>query len=154
MIAKVEQKMDKDSEGFDNTLKAVLGGILKEADESRKNSESYKNLFALYKDGGLAKAIFQAEEDMHKIVMDLAGVIKDSTGKSPDNELYDVMLALPLVFRLLRKDINNKEGMSCCADKMRHLVQNYFYKKLEMDVPVVSFEERMKNREKNGGIDV
>lgn len=148
--------MDKNQENFEfmeigQALESVIGGILKKADEARKNSESYKNLFALYKDGGLAKAIFQAEEDMHKIVMDLCVVIKESTGKGPDNELYDVMLALPLIFQLLRKDINDKEGMSCCADKMRHLVQNYFYKKLEMDVPVVSFEERTKNREKRYG---
>ncbi|MHB1758250.1 MAG: hypothetical protein ACYCT9_12225 [Leptospirillum sp.] len=144
---------DFETLGLGSAIGTVLDGILKAADEARRNSDGYKNLFALYKDGGLAKAIFQAEEDMHKIVMDLGSVIKGSTGKSPDNELYDVMLALPLVFRLVRKDINDKEGMSCCADKMRDLIKNYFYRKLEMDVPVVSSEERIKNREKNGGID-
>ena len=103
-------------------------------------------LFSLYKDGGLAKAVFQAEEDMSKIGMDLCVLIRNTTGKNVDNELYDVILALPLVFHLVREDINKNEGMSCCADKMRDLVKNYFYKKLEMDVPVVPFEERMKSR--------
>lgn len=148
-----ECSMEQKIEGLESALKEVIGGILKEAEEERRKSDGYKNLFALYKDGGLAKAVFQAEEDMSKIGMDLCLLIRNTTGKNVDNELYGVISALPLVFRLVKEDIREKEGMSCCADKMRDLVKNYFYRKLGMDVPIVSFEERMEIRKKNGGID-
>lgn len=122
-------------------LATVLDAIVKSARDRRKEQDGYKLLFASFSDGGMARAIFDAERQMSAIAMDLMQVIQDATGKKTDNELFTVMLGLPLALSLVRKDIEQSEGMSCCADKARLVLKTFFYDRLEMEVPVVPFQD-------------
>lgn len=57
-------------------------------------------------------------------------------GRKIDNDLMLVLMGLPLAMRLVRKDIEATEGLSCCADKARLLLKTFVYERLGLDVPV------------------
>lgn len=136
----LESSQEKSAESLSEFLRTPVGevieGIVKDAEKARKNSESYKNLFAAFKDGGLAGAVFKSREDMIKIVLDLCSVIEEKTGKRVGNNLFDIFMGLPLVFDLIEKDVREKEGYVCCMDKTRFLLKKHIYRELGLDIEV------------------
>ena len=120
-------------------LASVLGGLMASAKADREASEGYKNLFAQFKDGGVAHAVFEAERQMKTIAMDLAQLLKDKAGVEIDRDLWNVILGLPLALSAVRRDVEDNLGNACCADKARHTLKTYFYRRLALDVEVVPF---------------
>jgi hypothetical protein len=131
---------DEQQPSVEDALKSVLGGLLARADAERQSEEPYKLLFASFKDGGLARAIFDAERAMKAVAMNLDAVVRAQTGKGLDNELFPVVMGLPLAMWLVRRDIEKLEGSFCCADKTRLLLKTFFYEKLGLDIEATPFE--------------
>lgn len=123
-------------------LASVLGGLLSQAKSDREGSDAYKLLFASYADGGVSRAVFSAERKMTEVALDLANILREQAGVEVGNELWDVMLALPLAMALVRRDIVADMGNSCCADKARLTLKTYFYNQLGMDVAVTPFDPK------------
>lgn len=122
-----------------SALKDVLGGMLQFAVERCRQDDGYQHLFSSFKDGGVAKAIFEAERQMSRVATDLMQVLRDASGTEIDNDLFAVIMGLPLTMRMVRNDISAREGHVCCADKTRLVLKTYFYDRLGMDVEVASF---------------
>lgn len=130
-------------------LASVLGGLLASAKADREASTPYQHLFAAYADGGVARAVFAAERKMTEAALDLAHVLREQAGVEVGNELWDVILALPLAMRLVRRDIVVDMGNACCADKARSTLKTYFYDQLGMDVAVTPFDPKPPSSEKD-----
>jgi hypothetical protein len=122
--------MTKSTSEVKEALTAVLGGLLEHAEAERRKSEPYEMLFGAFKDGGVARAIFEAEEKMQSIALDLMQLLEDTTGMHIDNDIFAVAMGLPLAMYLAEKDVTRKEGSACCVDKARLLLRTYFYERL------------------------
>lgn len=120
-------------------LSEVLTSILSFAKEQRQADPDYLHLFAEFKDGGVAKAVFEAERAMSTIAMNLSEILSQD-GRKIDNDLYMILMGLPLAMRLVRKDVEAAEGWSCGADKTRLLLKTFVYERLGLDVEVIPFE--------------
>lgn len=120
-------------------LTSVLGGLLAHAETERRAATPYQMLFGAFKDGGVGRAVLEAEKQMRAIAMDLAQVLKDATGKPVDHELYAVLNALPLALDLLKDDVTEKDGFSCSSDKARMLLRTYCHERLALDVEKIPF---------------
>jgi hypothetical protein len=65
-------------------------------------------------------------EEFYNIVLDVCHVIETKTGATGvDEELWDVLLALPFVEAQLEKEISAKEGSCCCVDKAYYLLNEF-----------------------------
>lgn len=122
-----------------SALKDVLGGILQSAAERCRQDDGYQHLFSSFKDGGVEKAVFDAERQMSRVAMGLMQVLRDASGTEIDNDLFAVIMGLPLTMSMVRKDISAREGHACCVDKARLVLKTYFYDRLGMNVEVASF---------------
>jgi len=128
-------------EGAKTALQSVMGSLMAHSTAERRAAEPYQMLFGSFKDGGVAKAVFEAERQMKTVAMNLAQVLRDGTGAKIDNELFAVLLGLPLAMHLVRTDVEG-DGSSCAADKTRLVLKTYFYKSMGLDIEAVPFEPR------------
>lgn len=126
-------------EDIARVLPEIMTSILSFAEERRAEDPKYQHLFSSFKDGGVAKAVFEAEKAMAQIAMDLMSVLR-ANGQEVDRDLFRVALGLPLALKLVRDNVESNEGFGCCADKARLIMKTYFYEKLGMDVEVVPFK--------------
>jgi hypothetical protein len=107
-----------------NAIKRVIESLFEHADIERKKSESYKNMFHA-SEFGLRGAIEEAKDKMIDVVLDLCSVIEQRTGKTVDNDLYYMIMGLPLFAEILERHISDTEGFVCCVDKAREIAKNY-----------------------------
>jgi hypothetical protein len=126
--------MPKETSEVKAALTDVLGGLLSFAEEERRKEEPYQMLFGAFKDGGVAKAVFEANQKMESIAMDLMQLLGDKTGLHIDNDVFATIMGLPLAMYLAERDIEKKEGSACCVDKAHLLMRTYLYQKLGLDV--------------------
>lgn len=106
------------------TLKKVMLSLFEHATEERKKSEPYAEMFKA-SEHGLRGLLDKANDKMTSIVLDVVQVIEDRTGKSVDNDLYYLLLGLPLFRSSLEKEIYKEEGMCCSVDKAREIAKNF-----------------------------
>lgn len=125
-------------EGISEALPQVLDSLLSYARAQREADPEYRNLFATFKDDGVARAVFNAEREMKRIAMDLAGVLQQG-GHKIDNDLFKVLLGLPLALSFVRGEIERDEGNACCADKARLLLKTFVHERLGMDIELIPF---------------
>lgn len=102
---------------FDKALSEVVDGILQRADEERQKSEPYKNLWEA-SEKNLTSLLSEACHQMDFVVIDTLEVIKKRFNISRiSDEVYNLIKLLPFAMSILRENIKDKEGHSCCADK-------------------------------------
>lgn len=124
------------------SLAHVLGGLLAHAEEERRKAVPYQMLFGTFKDGGVARAVFAAHDEMERIAMDLMQVLQEGAGLEIDNELFAVVMGLPLAKMLAEREVEQKDGRACCVDKANLLMRTYLYEKLGLVVEATPFIRR------------
>lgn len=134
--------MSNQEESIKEALPQLLDALLSSAKAARLADPSYQHLFSSYKDSGIAKAVFEAEKAMKKIAMDLAQVLEREADKDIDNDLFNTLLGLPLAMSLVRGEIEQTEGNSCCADKTRFLIKTFVYDRLGITIEPIPLQPR------------
>lgn len=129
-------------------LKGVLGGLLEHAEAERGKSEPYNMLFGSFKDGGVARAVMDAKDQMMTIAMDLSQLLEREAGVQVDNDVFATIMALPLAHYLAEQNVRENEGGACCVDKATLLLRTFLYERLELKVEATPFD---RNRLKTPG---
>jgi hypothetical protein len=111
-------------------LEQVINAILERADEARRNSDEYKQMFEKSQ-FGLRGLIDDYRNEVNHQVLNLTTVIEDRTGKKVTNKVFNLLQSLPFVFDKLTEDIQNQEGSCCSVDKARELVYKYILENLQ-----------------------
>jgi len=138
--------MEKSPSDVEATLAKVMGGLLEHAQAERRKEVPYQMLFGAFKDSGIAAAVFEAQEKMEQVALDLIQVLEDATGKEVDSELFQVVMGLPLAALLTEWDVQKHDGSVCCVDKSSLLLRTYMYEKLGIDVEQTPFKARPSRR--------
>jgi hypothetical protein len=133
--------MANDTPDIQAGLTSVLGGLLAHAEDERRKEVPYQMLFGAFKDGGAARAVFAAHDQMERIAMDLMQVLEEGAGLEIDGELFAVLMGLPLAKMLAEREIEQKEGVACCVDKADLLLRTYLYEKLGLVVEAKPFSD-------------
>lgn len=115
-------------EDLDSALKDIFSGILSEARARRATTEGYATLFKKVNDLGVGAALETAEMQMREIVATLVDVLEARSGSRLPHQAHDLLLGLPLLSAVVRRDIEKEEGPGCCADKTRLVLRTYFRK--------------------------
>lgn len=134
--------MTKETSEIQAALTDVMGGLLARAAEERSKSAPYQMLFGQFRDNGLAAAVFEAEQKMSQIAMDLMQLMESTAGIKIDNDVFAVVMGLPLAMHLAEEDIRKKDGLACCVDKASLLLRTFLYERLQLDVEAIPFERR------------
>lgn len=119
-----------DDEQWTAAMADVFSGVLADAQARRQASEGYQHLFTRMRDGGMAAALSEGERQMKEVVLNLGQVLEQQSGAPLPAPAYDLLLGLPLMQAVVRRDITQAEGTSCCAGKTRFLIRHYFYQLL------------------------
>jgi hypothetical protein len=90
----------------------------------------------------LAAAVFQAEKQMSRIAMDLMQLLQGAAGVKVDNDVFAVVMGLPLARYLATEDIGANEGRACCVDKTHLLMRTFLYERLGLAVEQVPFQSK------------
>lgn len=144
--------MTKETTEIQAALTDVMGGLLAHAEAERSKSAPYQMLFGKFKDGGLAAAVFEAEEQMSKIAMDLMQLLEREAGVKVDNDVFAVVMGLPLAQYLVEKDIAAKDGRACCVDKTSLLMRTFLYQRLGLDVEQTPFQRKTRAPTEGGAL--
>jgi hypothetical protein len=115
---------------WDAALANVFEGILAQADARRATEQGYQDLFVTLRDGGIAATVKKAHDQMISVVLNTEAVLRKQTGASLPAQAHDLLLGLPLMQAIVRRDIEKKEGSGCCADKTRFLIRHHLYQLL------------------------
>lgn len=108
---------------FEDVLKKTLERLAKSAEDERRKSNPYKDLFS--KSDTCESLLREVEFKMTGIVLDACQVLKDKFGfKEIPQPVFDILQMLPFVETYLEKQIVKEEGISCCVDKVYHLLSN------------------------------
>lgn len=116
-------EIPKDEEKFKEVLGNVFDSIVKAADEHRKETDSYKNLFGA-SEHGIRGLLSDAHDKMMSIVLDVVQVIEDRTGSTVNNDFFYLLCALPLARQVMSMNISNNDGLTCSVDKARELAKD------------------------------
>lgn len=102
------------SKDFDEkTLHGVIGSILAAADVARQQDPEYLKLFDEDSLDGLLR---QTENAMMTVALNCTAVLDRKHGIK-GNEVFRLVIGLPLVAHLLEKQIEETQGSVCCTDK-------------------------------------
>lgn len=112
-------------EDFNKELEGLFAAMMKRADEERKKSQPWKDLWAA-SEKGLQALLSDASEKMSDIVDDTIAVIRERFGAQftpdkPSTAIYNLIRAIPYVMPKLKSGIREEHGFSCCADKAREV---------------------------------
>ena len=123
-------------EAFGNALQSVCDGILSRADEERKKTEPWKQLFAA-SEGGLRGILSDSSRQMMTIALNTHAMIKEKfhlDHSSP--KLFNLVKALCFAMNHVRNEIDDSQGMSCCADKARQV----YYEEVLAEIKAIQEE--------------
>lgn len=115
MKEKVELSEEAQKE-FGDALKSVCDNILKIADEERKKSEPWKQLFSK-SEQGLSSILSKAEDQMMEIALNVATLISEKFNIRCSDKLFDLIRAMPFALPYVEKGIEETQGFACCVDK-------------------------------------
>ena len=104
-------------------VEAVLGGLLGKAEAARKADPGYADLFA---HDDVLYAVDEARRQMRRVASNLLAVLRDKHGLPTDRGRMRIAYGLPLVGLLIREQVEQAEGRSCCEDKTRVLLARMF----------------------------
>lgn len=106
-------------DAFGKVLEEVCCGILQRAEHDRRQTDSWKNLWAA-SEHDLKGLLSEASDQTGSIILNLCSVIQERFGiKHLSDKLYNLLKALPFAMNHVRDKINDEQGLSCCADKAR-----------------------------------
>lgn len=134
--------MDHENPDIQAAIAAVMDGVLRRAAQERSKSEPYQMLFGTFKDGGIGAAVFEAEQQMSKIAMDLMQLLQSAAGIEIDDDVFAAVMGLPLAFHLVEKDIRTAEGNACCVDKTGVLMRTFLYERLGLEFEQIPYKRR------------
>jgi hypothetical protein len=134
--------MTKETSDIQAALTSVMGGLLSRAADERSKSEPYKMLFGTFKDGGIAAAVYEAERQMTKIAMDLMQLLESVAGVEVDNDVFAVLMGLPVARYMAEKDIAAHEGRVCCVDKTHVLMRTFLYERLGLNIEQIPYQRK------------
>lgn len=107
---------------FGNALKDVIGNILDRAEQERKASEPYKDLFKA-SENGLRGILSNASNQIDNIVLTTLTVIQEKFElPRVSDKLFRLIQVLSYASSLCEDNISHKEGFSCCVDKTNHII--------------------------------
>lgn len=119
------------TQDFHRALEDVFTRVLEQARARRQADGGYAHLFSAARDQGTWSAIMAASDQMQEVVSNLEAVLYQIHGHHLPAEAYRMIEGLPLLFSVVRQDIQDHEGSSCVADKTRHVLRLYFQELLE-----------------------
>lgn len=112
--------MENKSDLNTNILEDVLSALVNKLKNERQKEEPYKELF---KAGSTHTGLLRhLEAKMALHVMDACDVYKDRHGVEINNNQLHVLLALPLLIKLAKKNAEKYEGTACCVDKAYYIL--------------------------------
>lgn len=117
-------------EELNNALAEVMGGILVKAEQERKLSKPYIDLFKSADGTNFISLLGKTELRMTEAVLDTISVIKATIGKEVNDDAFALLMALPYIALTLTKDISLNEGHSCCVDKVYYLLDRLLKEKM------------------------
>jgi hypothetical protein len=99
----------------ENVLGEMLGALANAFTEERKKAEPYKEMF---KAGSTHTGLLRdLEHKMMNHVLDACEVFEARHGIKVNNEQFHVLMALPLLAKIAKKNADKNEGMGCGVDK-------------------------------------
>lgn len=113
-------------------MNEVVEDILDLADKQRKSSEPYKDLFERTSGKPIPIQLREVHNDLIDVVLNYAKILQGE-GYKVSNDIYDMLLALPILADRLEGDICKKDGLSCCVDKTYYILEKEFTKKLQKE---------------------
>lgn len=113
-----------------SALTEVLGALSRRYQAQREADPEYRDLWDACQDGGRTRAVLEAERKMRTIALDLLKLLGQDDGRPADADLLAVVYGLPLAFRLLKQEIQEQEGLECCADKARLVLRKFLAERL------------------------
>jgi len=126
---------------FEDALKRTLNRLSEHAENERRKSEPYKDLFS--KSDDCESLLRQVEFKMTGIVLDACQVLKDKFGfRDIPHPVFDVLQMLPFLETYLEKKIVREEGNTCCVDKVYYLLSKDILSRLTPPAPAKAEEER------------
>ena len=114
-------------------LKTVLKGLAKFADDERKKSKPYKDMFSNHGDS-IEGLLRKAEHEMMGVALNAMAVLREKykiNKISP--EIWMLLTGLPLFADSLEKEIKGKEGIGCCVDKTYYTLSKMIIGQLKKD---------------------
>jgi hypothetical protein len=108
-------------------LEIIIKGILAVADRERKQSKPYKDLFKQTSGKPFPVQLSAVSLAMSDVVRNYIDILNQNGYKLSD-EGYRFMLSLPILYSVLEKDIQEKEGRSCYVDKTSYILYREFKK--------------------------
>jgi hypothetical protein len=105
-------------------LKAVMTSLCQLAEEERRKTEPYKDMFEA-SEYGIRGVLNKLNDDVERLVLTAYQVIEDRTGKKLDDDFYLFLKGINLFWGDMKNEICDREGMCCSVDKVRELVKNY-----------------------------
>lgn len=112
--------LDKSPEDFDKSLTQILTSLSNRANEGRRGTDSWKFMFEK-SEQGLRGLLSEAQRQSMTIILNLTKVIEERYQIVCSAKLYDLCKALPFAMNKLRNEIDETQGMMCCADKARQV---------------------------------
>lgn len=117
---------------FGNALKDVFSFILKRAEDERKQTEPWKQLFVA-SEHGLAGILDNAEHQMMAPVLSLCDIIQEKFGiPRISDKLFQLLQALPFAMNAVTKSIEDTQGRACSADKARRVYYEEVLAEIEL----------------------
>lgn len=111
-------------------IKKVMDGLMNIADEERSKDPAYQKLFKEH--DGIEGLLRKTEMRMTTAVLDACHVLEEKYKVKITDEVYKVLMGLPLFEDSLEKHITNLEGFVCCVDKTYYLISDFIKSKLNV----------------------
>lgn len=111
------------------TMVRVIDRLCKLADEKRKETDGYADMFEA-SEHGIRGLLSELNDKIMGLVLSACTVIEERTGNSVDNELFAFLRGISLYWGELEKEICDKEGLCCSVDKVRELAKEYALSRL------------------------
>jgi hypothetical protein len=121
--SKITGQQEVSEDDFLQGLQQIVDHLSRQADNQRKQSEPWKDLWQA-SEKGLYATLRKAGDQMLSIGLTASDVIKERFGIPKLSEkMWWLILAMPYATKGLRNYIQKQEGPSCCVDKTWHLYE-------------------------------
>ena len=127
-------------------IKEVIEMLVKVADEERSKDTAYKDLFKNHE--GIEGLLRDTAHRMTSAVLDACQILEKKYKMKITNEIFKVLLGLPLFEDFLEKHITNLEGFVCSVDKTYYLLSEIIKKEfnegkegIEGDIMLINKED-------------
>lgn len=102
------------------TLASVLTSMVEAFEKEREQSDAFKAMFQA--GGSFSGLLRQVNHSCMSGILDGTQVLRGRYGAHCSKEVMEFMLAVPYLAYKLRHEIEERDGMCCCVDKVFYLL--------------------------------